>query len=359
MTIRYSLYDVAADNARGAGGLNAPSASSALDNIDQAVGFSNAFVISSRTLLETRAQIVHGDLEAPATDAIGPAVSIAGVAAFGTSSSSPVRRVNALYQLLNSVSYQAGAHAIRAGLDVLHNDDEITFPRSVRGAYTFSSLTNFVNGVYNNNGFTQTFGTSIVSLKNPNLGLDFQDEWKTGSQVTINLGVRYDLQFLETIETDRNNISPRFGIAWTPDGARRTVVRASAGLFYDRVPLRALANALLSAGNTIDLANLRQLNVSLAPTQSGAPVFPNILSSAVPSGTLPNLTTMGRHLQNASSTQASVEVERQLGSRVTLGLGYQYLRGIDLLMSINQNVPACTPSGSNNGCRPISDVREQ
>ena len=93
----------------------------------------------------------------------------------------------------------------------------------------------------------------------------------------MNAGLRYDLQFLETISTDRNNFSPRFGFAWSPFESRRTVVRGSYGLFYDRVPLRALANAILSAGNTTDLANLSQISLSLSPTQAGAPVFPNIL----------------------------------------------------------------------------------
>ena len=136
-------------------------------------------------------------------------------------------------------------------------------------------------------------------------------------------------------------------------------MRGSAGLFYDRVPLRALANALLSAGNTTDLAQLRQISVSLSPDQAGAPVFPNILTGVVPSVTLPNLTTMDRTLQNAYSRQASVEVEQQLGDRTTVSVGYQYLRGLTLLMSINQNVPSCVASGTNNGCRPEFRLREQ
>lgn len=352
---RYSAYSVESRHSRGAGALNTPSASSGLDNLDQAAAFSNTLTLSGRTVLETRAQLAHSDLSAPPTDPIGPAVSIAGVASFGTSSGSPTRRVNTSYQVVNNLAHQAGSHAFKVGLDFLYNDDRITYPRSVRGSYTFSSLGSFLAGAYNNAGFTQTFGASEVSQTNPNVGLYAQDEWKVGPNVTLNLGVRYDLQFLETITTDTDNISPRLGIAWSPFDSRRMVVRGSAGIFYDRVPLRALANALLSAGNTTDLNNLRQIGVSLSPTQAGAPMFPAVLDGIVPSVTLVNLSTMDRNLQNASSRQASLEVEQQLGGRSTISVGYQYLRGAHLLMAINQNVPTCAASGTNNGCRPDPD----
>ena len=349
---RYALYHVDADNARGAGGLNAPTASSHLDNLDQMVALSHLYVWSPRTVIETRAQVARGTLEAPPSEEIGPAVTIAGVASFGTSSSSPTGRENTLFQLVNAVSHQRGAHAVRFGVDVLYNDDVITFPRSRRGAYTFSSLANFLSGTYNNAGYSQAFGDTAVEQTNPNLGLYVQDEWKAGSRVTVNLGLRYDLQFLDTINVDRNNLAPRVGVAISPFSAPHTVIRGSAGLFFDRVPLRALANALLSANNTTDPAELRQIIVTLSPGQEGAPVFPNTLTAPVPSVTLPNLTTMDRDLQNAYSRQASVEIEHQLGSSATVSAGYEYVRGLHLLMSVNQNVPTCVATGTNNGCRP-------
>ncbi|HUQ88652.1 MAG TPA: TonB-dependent receptor [Vicinamibacterales bacterium] len=353
-SVRYGRYGVTATNARGAGGLSATTASTHLDNVDQTLAFGNTLVISPHTVLETRAQFARGDLQAPPSDLVGPAVSIAGVGAFGTSSSSPTGRLNTTYQLVNNLSHHRGSHAMRVGADFLFNDDLIEFPRSVRGSYTFSSLANFVSGVYNNAGFSQTFGITGLSQRNPNFGVYVQDEWKVTSSLTINAGLRYDLQWLETVTTDTNNVSPRIGFAWTPSASRRTIVRGSAGLFYDRVPLRALANALMSAGNTTDVSALRQYSVSLSPTQAGAPAFPNILPAAIPLVTLPNLTTMDRDLQNASSTQVSTEVEQQISERTTFGAGYQYLRGRDLLISVNQNVPACVPSGANNGCRPNS-----
>jgi outer membrane receptor protein involved in Fe transport len=354
LTVRYSHYDVTSNNSRGAGGTNAPSASAGLDNGDHAVSASNIWTLSSRTVNETRAQFTYSNLNALPTDPVGPAVSIAGVASFGTLSGSPQGRLNKMYEVVDNLSHQAGAHALRAGVDFLYNDDTITFPGSNRGSYSFPTLANFQSGVYNNAGFTQTFGTFVISQTNPNLGAYVQDEWKTSPNLTVNAGLRYDLQWIQTINTDTDNVSPRLGFAWTPTASRRTVVRGSGGLFYDRVPLRAVANALLSAGNTTDITKLGRVSISLSSGQAGAPVFPNVLSAAVPLVTLPSLTTMNPDMQNAYSRQASVEVEQQLGERTTLSVGYQYTRGVNLIISVNQNVPSCVAVGTNNGCRPVS-----
>jgi len=350
-SLRYSLYDVNSNNSRGVGGLSAVSAAAGLNDFDQTVAASNIATLSPRTVNETRGQFTYSGLQAPPNDAVGPAVSISGVATFGRLSSSPTGRVNRLYEITDNLSHQAGAHAFRAGANFLYNDLKITFPRANRGSYSFASLANFLAGAYNNQGFTQTFGNSIVSQTNPNAGFYVQDEWKLTSSFTLNLGVRYDLQFLKTIATDTNNISPRAGFAWSPFESRRTVIRGSYGLFYDRIPLRALANALLSSDNTTSLSSNSQVSVSLSPAQTGAPAFPNVLA-APPPEVLVNFTTMNRHMQNAYSEQGSFEIEQQLGERSTLSLGYQHLRGLHLIISVNQNAPTCPASGNNNGCRP-------
>ena len=348
---RYSVYDVHSRNSRGAGALSAATASSHLDNTDQTIALNNVFTASARTVNETRGQFTRSHLQAPPSDTAGPTVSIAGVATFGRLTGSPTGRENALFELVNNTSHQTGAHSLRAGANFLYNGTTITFPRSVKGAYSFSSLANFLQGVYNNAGFTQTFGNTAVSQSNPNVGFYVQDEWKLLPSFTLNLGVRYDLQFLQQIHTDRDNVSPRAGFAWSPFASRSTVVRGGFGLYYDRVPLRALANALLSSGNTTNLGVASQVSLSLAPTQTGAPVFPGVLASA-PTGVLVNFTTMDPNLQNAYSIQGNLEVEQRVGKNGSFTVGYNHLRGIRLIVSVNQNVPSCAPAANNNGCRP-------
>ncbi len=351
--VRYSVYHVNAINSRGAGGLSAPSASANLDNTDQTVAVSNIITLSPRVVNETRAQFSDSRLKAPPSDPLGPAVSISGVATFGTLSGSPTARSNQLVEGVDNLSFQVGPHAIRVGASFLYNDDVITFPRSYRGSYSFSSLANFLSGSYNASGFTQTFANSVVAQTNPNAGMYAQDEWKLSPRLTLNLGMRYDLEFLRTIATRAANVSPRAGFAWTPFAARRTVIRGSYGVFYDRIPLRPLANALLAANNTTDPAALSQVSISLSPGQAGAPAFPNTLSRlTLPAGVLFNFTTMDPRMRNAYSEQGSFEIEHQLGARSTLTLGYQHVRGLHLIVSVNQNTPACPAAGANNGCRP-------
>ncbi|MFN0171084.1 MAG: TonB-dependent receptor domain-containing protein [Bryobacteraceae bacterium] len=350
-TVRYSLYDVSSSNSRGAGALNAATASAGLGNTDHTIAVSNIFALSSRTVNETRGQFARSSLLAPPSDPAGPSVSISGVASFGRLSGSPTGRLNNLYEVVNNFSHQAGAHALRAGVNFVHNDCTITFPRSLRGSYAFSSMANILAGVYNNAGYTQTFGNTVVSQTNPSIGFYVQDEWKVRPSLTLNAGIRYDLQSLEAIATDRNNVSPRAGFAWAPFASRRTVIRGGFGLFYDRVPLRALANALLSSNNTTALTSTSQVSVSLSPAQTGAPVFPNTLA-ALPSAVLANFTTMDPRMQNAYSQQGSFEIEQQIGAHSTFSAGYQRLRGLHLIVAVNQNVPTCVAAGNNNGCRP-------
>ena len=337
LNIRYSLYKLSSINARGVGGLNEVSNGTSVYDTNNTVAISNIATLSPHLTNETRGQFIYDDLNAPPNDQVGPAVTISGLAIFGRSTSSPTARLNYLGEAVDNLVLQRGAHTIKTGVDFLYNDDTITYPQSLRGSYSFSSLATFLAGTYNTQGYTQNFGGPTAQQNNPNLGFYAQDEWKMSRSLTLNAGVRYDLEWLQTINTDNNNISPRIGFAWSPFSNGQTVVRASYGLFYDRVPLRPLANALLSANNTINPSQARFLSYSFSPTDPGAPSFPAV-ASAPPVVAKPNYATMDPNIQNPYSQQASLEVEQQLSPTSTLGLSYQHLRGLHLISSINTNI---------------------
>jgi hypothetical protein len=336
LSARYSLYHINAVNSRSVGGLNDVSRGTGLSDTDQNVVISNVTTFSSRTLNEARFQYTNSRLNAPVNDEVGPAVNIAGVANFGTATVSPLARDINLTELVDNVSTQRGHHSLKFGGDFLYNRVNIIFPGAVQGVYAFSSLNNFLAGNYLN--YQQAFGAPSQLQSNPNLGVFVQDEWRLQRNLTLNAGLRYDIQDLpDPIKTDTDNIAPRVGLVYAP-GDHKTVVRASIGLYYDRIPLRATSNALQRDGSKF-------LVVQLSPTQTGAPVFPNVLAlqpSTLP--TKPNITRIDPNIETSYSQQASLQVERELPGNAVVSIGYLHVRALHVILSRNVNVPTVPAS---------------
>jgi hypothetical protein len=333
---RYSLYHITAVNSRTVGGLNAVSRGTGLENTDQTVQVSNLTTLSNRTINEARLQYTNSRLEAPMNDPIGPSISIAGVANFGAATSSPLARDINLFEVVDNVSTQRGNHSLKGGVDFLYNRINILFPGAVQGVYAFSSLNNFLSGNYTS--FQQAFGTPSQFQSNPNIGFFAQDEWRVRSDFTINAGLRYDLQFLpDPIQTDTNNLAPRLGFAYAP-GDHKTVLRASFGFYFDRIPLRATSNALQRDGT-------KYLVVQLSPTQSGAPVFPNVLSvQPTTLSTKPNITRIDPNIETSYGQQANLQIERELPGKAVISIGYLHFRALHVILSRNVNVPTVPAS---------------
>ena len=285
--------------------------------------------LSSRSANEARFQFTRSRLAAPVNDRVGPAITISGVANLGTSTSSPTARDLDLYEFADNFTTERGVHSLKIGADFLYNRVNITFPGALQGAYTFSSLANFQAGTYVT--FQQAFGQPSQFQSNPNTGFFAQDEWRLRPNLTLNAGVRYDLQFLpDPIDTDVGNIAPRLGVAYAP-GDRKTVIRASYGIYYERIPLRATSNALQRDGTKYKVA-------SFSFGQPGAPVFPGVAAS-FPQGFLPSITTIDPGIENSYAQQASLQIERELSSNTSLAIGYLHTRGLHVVLSRNVNVP--------------------
>jgi hypothetical protein len=332
LQMRYSVYNVTSANARNVGGLGDISRGAALDDTDHTAAISYLTTLSSGMINEARAQYAHSRLGAPVNDSVGPAVGIAGVANFGTATSSPTGRDTDAVQAVDTLTIQHGDHLLKAGADLLYNRIDITFPGALQGSYTFTSLANFQRGVYSQ--YQQAFGQTSLLQSNPNVALFAQDEWRPRPDLTLDLGLRYDLQWMpQPINLDTNNVSPRVGAAYAP-GDGKTVVRASAGIYFDRIPLRATSNAIQRDGTKYQTA-------VLSFGQAGAPAWPAVLP-AFPSGVLVSISTINPDVQNQYNRQAALQVERAVGTWLSAQAGYSYVRGHGILMSRNVNVPTLT-----------------
>jgi Carboxypeptidase regulatory-like domain/TonB dependent receptor len=333
LTLRVNTYDVESENARSVGGFNDVSRGTSLANEDRTFAVSNLWTVSDRTISETRAQVTRSRLEAPPNDTTGPAITISGIASLGTATSSPTGRDIDLAEVVQNVSWLFGNHSVKTGVGVLRNKVEIEFPGAFQGVYSFSSLANFLAGRYST--YQQAVGNLSTSQTNDNLGAFAQDEWRVGSRLTVNAGLRYDLQRIsDLVNTDDDNVSPRIGAAWNVRGDGRSVLRASAGVYYAPIPLRAVANALQRNGVTYRV-------VQVGPTTPGAPTFPGVFTE-LPTTVLTNITTIDPDIQSSSSDQAALQYEQQIGASTSASIAYEHLRARNIIMSRNVNVPTTT-----------------
>jgi hypothetical protein len=216
-----------------------------------------------------------------------PAVNIPGFAFFGREPFSYIQRVEQRYQFSDNFSWTIGHHNTKFGADFNYLPITAIFTVNYGGVYDFGPFSSSSLGFACNattvpacpntvpafpglspvqsygaglpGDFIQGLGSPSDSFHNIPIGVFWQDSWRVRPTVTLNLGVRYDVEIPPSfkgptalaqagynylglqkgIQTDKNNFQPRLGVAWDPKGDGKTVVRGSYGLFYDH-PLLGL-----------------------------------------------------------------------------------------------------------------------
>ena len=75
-----------------------------------------------------------------------------------------------------------------------------------------------------------------------------QDRWQIVPGLTVNYGVRWETQQIKddsgkSLVKISNEISPRFGVIWDPLANGKSKIYASAGRFYDSIPMQVVSRA--------------------------------------------------------------------------------------------------------------------
>jgi hypothetical protein len=349
-----------------------------------------------------------------------PAVNIPGYAYFGREPYSYIQRVEKRYQFTDNFSWSLGRHDTKFGADFNYIPLQATFTVNYGGVYDFGTQSLFPNAFPSFNAlqayglgmpadFIQGIGSPSDSFSNKPLGVFWQDSWRVRHNLTLNYGLRYDVEFPPTfkpvtllaqagynllglqkgIQTDKNNIQPRIGVAWDPKGDGKTVVRASFGMFYDH-PLLGLyflgdasdgsSSGQLAFGGTGfcstagNPANLNafpifQGNLTSAPQCAPGPpalvsllgyqqnsangntnpqrfdpflptsLFLNqtYLTAGFPLGFQPFGYPQAKNFVYAYSQQANLTIERDLGDGYAFSLAYNFNGGRHLNRPINAN----------------------
>ncbi|HEY0322077.1 MAG TPA: TonB-dependent receptor [Pyrinomonadaceae bacterium] len=259
-------------------------------------------------------------------------------------------------QFIDNVSYVRGEHNFKTGVDL--NFDHIFnfFPGFFNGQYTFNSYADFANNIPS--AFTQRFGITGTdgATTRPNSS-DFaifgQDDWRVTPKLTLNLGVRYDMQTLArpplqnpdpvllaagfdtSIQPkDSNNIAPRFGFSYAFND--KTVIRGGYGIFYGRTTAIMLGTA--HSGNGIQTTGLT-LSSNAAIVAAGL-IYPAIFT-AIPTGVAPprpDLFIFTNDYAQPYVQQGRAGFEREILPNTSLSITYMFFKGVHLSRTRDVNL---------------------
>ena len=221
------------------------------------------------------------------------------------------------YEFQNYTSVLRGKHFLRFGIRYRHQTDDNVAPSNFNGTFTFSSIQQYALGIPSQ--FSIGAGNPAIAVAQSDEGIFFGDDWRIRTNLTLNLGIRYETQ--SNIH-DHRDIAPRVAFAWAP--RPKTVIRGGVGIFYDRF---ALANTL-----TADRFNgiVQQQYVVTDPT-----FYPNIPSLATLAASRAPQTVweVDGHLRAPYIVQSAATLERQLPKNSTLALTYTNSHGLHILRS--------------------------
>lgn len=202
--------------------------------------------------------------------------------------------------------------------------------------------------------FTASFPRLTRTLTNNWWQLYAQDEWKPMSNLTLNLGIRYDLQagaFNQNLDQsmyprplpyvdfksrgDHNNVAPRLGFAWDATNDGKTVFRGGYGWYYMYIQLAALR---------AEITTLRQTSITIRN-----PTYPDPYGGRTPesfaSTAPPNISIVANDLQNPVARTVNFGVAREIAPNIAIDIDGVYTHSLNLTMTANINTPV-TPTGA-------------
>ncbi len=286
-------------------------------------------------------------------DHVPPQLNFSGVDTFGPDSRNQRADVQNIIQIGQGFTYTRGSHLFKFGTDIqlVHSNPD-GGPRN-NGSFTWNAMRDFLLDNPLINFTVQVPGsTSQRTFRQTVLGLYFQDDWKLLSNLTFNLGLRYETftvpsekwgrvavvkDWVTATKFDTNvpfwnnpskkNFSPRVGFAWDPQGNGKTAIRGGFGLFfvdllssYFKTP--AYRNPPIAASLNIPLGNLGSARSDVArvgPTVLTADMTPNSY-----------MEIFQYNLDPTYEVKFNFTVERELPGNVAVVLGYLGGRGTHL-----------------------------
>lgn len=229
-----------------------------------------------------------------------PRFTVLGHAALGSPNEQPVNHFTTVIQAATKLTWMKSRHTIKAGFDVQRIRFNQPYVNNQRGTYDFQGrwtghpIADMLLGLLHQT--TRTVGINRNYARATNYGAFFNDDLKLTRNLTLNLGLRYELNMpmydrygrwanfvpelgkiviaddrtvpnlqdlieyagmqgrvslarelnypKSLVYPDYTNFAPRFGLAWRPFGSQRMAVRTGYGIFYSGEIMNPVRNNL-------------------------------------------------------------------------------------------------------------------
>ena len=286
------------------------------------------------------------------TEPIGlPQMTITGSALnFGGPTGFPQGRSDTTFVFSDTLSYLRGSHSLKFGAEWRRFYNNNTAKDT--GAFAFANMAAFLAGTANT--FTVTLGDVSSAIAQGALGFFVQDNYKVRSNLTLELGFRYDWLMSPTERFDRfvdyvpeinslvqvnhgiapvyhtnaQNFQPRVGFAWDPFKDGKTSVRGAYAILADQ-PITNLvtgnaSNPPFATSVALPANTTTQLSNATDPGHAapGSTVSP---SSSDP------------EFDNAYVQSWNLNVQREVGQGLAVTVGYFGSKGTHLRLTRNLN----------------------
>ena len=330
----------------------------------------------------------------------GPSVLLQGLT-LGGSSRWPARQGQDFYSIRDDVTYsftKGGRHTVKTGAEYLYmnvynvNCVNCEGQLDATGGPIPANVESLFPDLYDpttwnlaplspiSKRWVQLFGQIPESIPRHTYGVWVQDDWSLSPRLTLNLGVRYDLElnalandikilpFLDGKRpNDKNNASPRGGFSFSLND--RTVIRGGLGLYFGELPNDHDAK-LYSQTMTITTLNDARPDFASNPYNGPSPIYesllarrctprlaPGCLRHQISAGQISNGAPIyGPTLAFPYAYQASVGLQRQVASAMGIDVDYVYIGTRNATRDLPINLSFNPATGAN---YPFSDISKR
>jgi hypothetical protein len=306
-----------------------------------------------------------------------PAIIVAGYDSLSDNIALPIMRRDNTFHWLGSLIHVRGRHTFKAGGEYRRFTADGVNEAFARGQFTFqptftrNSVADLLLGLPTLT--LQTKANNPMALRTAAWNFYAQDDWKLSSRLTLNLGLRYELNLPPVdagnhftvfdlssrqlvpvaaagippsgFHTDHNNFAPRFGVSWSPDSQARLVFHAGYGIFYDSTILEANSGLYFNPPEfelNLFFPSAQRLLTLSNPFPAGAGITP-----------APSINTVQSDFRTPYMQQWNTSVEREIGLGMVVRGAYVASKGTKLLRRRDINQPAPGP-GNVNARRPYA-----